>query len=461
MSEVQEQLRISEFLSWTNGSQILCGLAGTGKSKLLLDKAIRLQAQSHSEYRDYPIAITYYTRTLTQYFRDMVKVHHANQQSAKPIGANAERVIYAQAWGGRVSGPQGIYYHICRHYPTITAQKFNEDHAGLGLRQFDIACEALRREIETTGPKVLYEAILVDEAQDLPESFLRVCLAVLPPENRRLILAYDEFQRLRPDISGNSYESLVNLFAEYGHLPHTTRLSISRRCPPETLAVAHGIALGIYEDRSENRPRLSLNSFKDWGYQIANRDNISTSFERNPVENRSTKSQDVVLFEQIINASPYHNIARSIVEMLNPPHSVPLDKIMIILFTEYDDKGLPVTLSKMQAALNALRIQNHFVSDGIDADIYFRPHSVAISGVYRTKGLEADLVYVLYYPPHRQTNKSWRLINRNNLYSTMTRGKKWTRVLSTKSDTFVADIRRAFDTIRDAGFRLNVQNSEL
>ena len=43
--------------------------------------------------------------------------------------------------------------------------------------------------------KQVYDAILVDEAQDLPESFLRLCFEFLK-DPKRLVYAYDELQKL-------------------------------------------------------------------------------------------------------------------------------------------------------------------------------------------------------------------------------------------------------------------------
>lgn len=56
---------------------------------------------------------------------------------------------------------------------------------------FSGACKKAISEVENVAP--MYDAILVDEAQDFPVSFLRLCYKILW-EPKRLVYAYDELQ---------------------------------------------------------------------------------------------------------------------------------------------------------------------------------------------------------------------------------------------------------------------------
>ncbi len=72
----------------------------------------------------------------------------------------------------------GIYYEFCR----TTSQEFfdfsNAIHRfGGNDKAFDGACQ--RALSEASGSPDVYDAILVDEAQDFSPSFLRVCYTML------------------------------------------------------------------------------------------------------------------------------------------------------------------------------------------------------------------------------------------------------------------------------------------
>ena len=59
---------------------------------------------------------------------------------------------------------------------------------------FGEVCEKALQEAKTVEP--LYDAILVDEAQDFSPAFLRLCYEMLN-KPKRLVYAYDELQNLR------------------------------------------------------------------------------------------------------------------------------------------------------------------------------------------------------------------------------------------------------------------------
>ena len=77
---------------------------------------------------------------------------------------------------------------------SITTMRLRNSVAEIRLSKG--ACRLARQ--QANGNKSvdpLYDAILVDEAQDLPDEFLRICYSLLP-EPKRLVYAYDELQNL-------------------------------------------------------------------------------------------------------------------------------------------------------------------------------------------------------------------------------------------------------------------------
>ena len=92
-----------------------------------------------------------------------------------------------------------------------------------------------------------YDVLLVDEAQDLPPQFLRLCHAFLKGP-KRLVYAYDELQNL----SGESLPSPKRIFgAPFGdgansHAKRDLVLPTCYRNSRPVLVTAHALGFGIY-----------------------------------------------------------------------------------------------------------------------------------------------------------------------------------------------------------------------
>ena len=95
-------------------------------------------------------------------------------------------------WGS--SRDTGVYSAICAHYG-VAPQSWRTAEAQYGTRAFEGVCDELLPAIREQGPKPIFDAILIDEAQDFPTSFFRTIYNVVPAP-RRIIWAYDDLQNL-------------------------------------------------------------------------------------------------------------------------------------------------------------------------------------------------------------------------------------------------------------------------
>ncbi|MCK9905293.1 hypothetical protein MXD63_35565, partial [Frankia sp. Cpl3] len=182
----------------------------------------------------------------------------------EPNWANV-RVI--NSWGAPGGGDrEGLYYEFCaangvtyRDFSTASAE-FGRDVA------FSNACSAALA--ETAESRVLYDAILVDEAQDLPPAFLRMCYAMLD-ENRRLVYAYDELQNLSgeglpstEEIFGSDEMGRPNVSFDSSVYNQTARRDIvlekCYRNSRPVLVSAHGLGFGIYRARADVRSTITV-----------------------------------------------------------------------------------------------------------------------------------------------------------------------------------------------------------
>ena len=60
---------------------------------------------------------------------------------------------------------------------------------------FEGVCAELLSHIDYSSPEPIYDAVLIDEAQDLPIPFFRV-VHKMTRQPKRIIWAYDELQKL-------------------------------------------------------------------------------------------------------------------------------------------------------------------------------------------------------------------------------------------------------------------------
>ena len=186
------------------GVQRIRGLAGSGKTIVLALKAAYLHAQ-HPEWK---IAVTYNTRSLRGQLYQLINSFYIEQTSMEPDWENLQIL---HAWGASSKNP-GIYYNFCISHG-IECFDYLSAKASFGRNlAFSGACEKAMKDATVFIPA--YDVILVDEAQDLPVSFLRICYELLK-EPKRLVYAYDELQNLNlqslpspEELFGNSVNSM-------------------------------------------------------------------------------------------------------------------------------------------------------------------------------------------------------------------------------------------------------------
>ena len=233
------------------GVQRIRGLAGSGKTIVLALKAAYLHAQ-HPEWR---IAVTFNTRSLKGQFRRLID-SFSIEQTGQEADRNSLRIL--NAWGAPGGGDRdGVYHEFCREHG-VEYLDFRSAAARFPKgREFEKVCE---RAVNQAGEnKHVYDAILVDEAQDFSPAFLRLCYELLN-EPRRLIYAYDELQNL----SSESLPSPEEIFGKGEDGAYNVRLGtgdggsqsdiILEKCYRNSrpvLVTAHSLGFGIYR-----RPQL-------------------------------------------------------------------------------------------------------------------------------------------------------------------------------------------------------------
>ena len=177
----------SAVIETVEGVQRIRGLAGSGKTIVLALKVAYL----HAHHPDWKIAVTFNTRSLKGQFERLINTFTIEQTSEEP---DWDQIEIVNAWGAPGGKDRaGIYFKFCAvHNIPYYDYRVARDKFGDG-KEFQGSCQEALDLVKT--PKAAYDAILIDEAQDFPSQFLRLCHSFLRPP-KRLVYAYDELQSL-------------------------------------------------------------------------------------------------------------------------------------------------------------------------------------------------------------------------------------------------------------------------
>lgn len=425
--------------------QRIRGLAGSGKTIVLALKAAYL----HAQHPDWRIAVTFNTRSLKGQFRRLINNFCIEQTGDEP---DWEQLRIVNAWGapGGIER-DGIYHEFCRAND-IEYLDFRGARSAFGRdAEFAGACELALRQVREQGhnPKQLYQAMLVDEAQDFPPDFLRLCYEQLD-DLKRLVYAYDELQNL----SGNSLpppEEIFGLNPEGS--PRESLGSNGPRGPQRDiilekcyrnsrplLVTAHALGFGIYRDSPKPGTTGLVQMFEDahlWediGYRkmqgqlkdgaavvLARTEETSPSFleSHSPIDDlvqfecfESDDEQNTWLLEAIKRNIEVDELRHDDIVVINPDPVTTRERV-----------------GPVRRRLLEIGINSHLAGVDTDPDVFFKADvpSVTFTGIYRAKGNEAGMVYIVN--AHDCHSAAWNLASiRNRLFTAITRSKAWVRV---------------------------------
>lgn len=198
------------------------GLAGTGKTELLLHKIKEL----YTDDNECKIVFTCHNVILADSLRKRVPEFFNFMKVEEQIEWE-KRLWVMRSWGSYGNPDSGVYSYICNHYH-IPFSRFSYN------RSFDTICsEALLRLNQMEDFQSCFDYILIDESQDFSEVFFALCEKVA---KNCIYVAGDIFQ----DIFENKSLTVVN---------PDFLLNKCYRTDPRTLMGAHAIGMGLFEEK--------------------------------------------------------------------------------------------------------------------------------------------------------------------------------------------------------------------
>ena len=411
-----------------DGIQRIRGLAGSGKTIVLALKAAYL----HAYNPDWRIAVTFNTRSLKGQFQRFINTFCLAQVGVEP---DWERLRVVNAWGapGRPDR-DGMYYEFCRVHD-VDYLDFGRARAQYGMDSaFAQACRLALQQATDKAP--VYDAILVDEAQDFSPDFLQICHRLLGLQ-KRLIYAYDELQSL----TGSSLPAPEQIFGDdHRALSNDIVLQRCYRNSRPVLATAHALGFGIYrKPRKEgeigivqmfDQPRL----WEDIGYQRKSGDlqpgcsvALARTLETSPrFLEKHSQIDDLVQFISFASTTEQAEwLAKEIGRNLSGDELRP-DDIMVI---NPDPISTRKQVGPIRRRLLDAGIQCHLAGVDTASDVFGGDlDSVTFTGIHRAKGNEAAMVYIINAQDCYAARFNLAQI-RNRLFTAITRSKAWIRVL--------------------------------
>jgi superfamily I DNA and RNA helicase len=431
-----DQQQSQAVIETVEGVQRVRGLAGSGKTIVLALKVAYLHAQNP----DWKIAVTFNTRSLKDQFRRLINNFTIEQTGTEP---DWEKIDILNAWGGPGDKEKdGIYHKFCRAHGIDfidfgTAKSRFSDN-----KEFEGACiDALSKAKED---HVEYDMILIDEAQDFPPEFLRLCYQFLRSP-KRLVYAYDELQTLTgnavlppEDLFGKDRngEPLVKFLPPEASAPkQDIILEKCYRNSRPLLATAHALGFGIYRKEGLVQFFDQDNLWTDVGYSVVEGDLVGgahVKLSRGPevsplyLENHSPLD-DLIQFIKCDNSEEQTKwLVRSIkndieVEELRPEDIVVINPNPLTTVRE---------VGPARQQLFSEGINNELAGVSTSRDVFSKAGSVTFTGIFRAKGNEAGMVYIINaHDCFSAYNKSYLALVRNRLFTAITRSKAWVRVL--------------------------------
>lgn len=435
------------------GAQRIRGIAGSGKTVLLAQKA----AHMYLKHPDWDIALVFFTRSLYDSLISQVDKwlrHFSNGEVSYDENVK-QKIKVLHAWGAQ--DREGFYRFLCRRHG-ITQKIPSNLPPGSPSEKFAYACADLLNKADIFP---LFDAVLIDEAQDLvvgdhakyngKQPFYWLAFQSLRPVtedtpfDRRLIWAYDESQSLdslkiptSKELFGDDKQFSKMVSGVYtGGIKKSEIMHRCYRTPGPILTAAHAIGMGLLRHEGILR---GLTTRKDWegiGYEV--KQGSFRSGEEIVLHRPEKNSPNLIPYEwngDVLHFLTYpsrneemRELVKSIKENIEKDKLNPSRDILIITLGEGTKLQNEIARYLMNNDID-IYIPSALEKNSLNPrwphenrDKFWEDGAVTISQIYRAKGNEAHVVYVVGFDliACEENNIQFR----NQLFVALTRARGW------------------------------------
>lgn len=419
------------------------GLAGSGKTILLVKK----MAYTHFKYRDLDLAYIFYTKSLKQYVEQLFKLYYKDFEKYKEPDMSKIHILHS--WGGNEM--VGFYSKLCEENG-LKCRTYMSSKGLPGTDKYEAICKEVLD--HTNGNvKKTYNYIFVDEAQDFNLSFFRLALKTLKYTGK-LVYAYDELQSLNSTIP---MPSKADIFVTEDC--EDINLSVCYRTPKEILVTAHALGLGIYKRKKDNTPDI-INMMEDYtiwkavGYkEIEGHLGYGKHVVLDRSEEIEYKPEKCVEIKAVLDVeTQYRQVAQEIIKLIDE-EDVLLEDILIIdlsaMNLQEDFNSFKVAFNEEKKKQDHDNYRVHLVNKD-NALKFKRQGSITFTTIFRAKGNEANIVFVLN--AHKMS--SMLSYARNRLFTAMTRAKFKTYVYGVQGDV-METLNAEYQEVQEKNYTLD------
>lgn len=397
------------------------GLSGTGKTELLLHKLKEI----YTEHESSKVIFTCHNKILADNMRRRIPDFFDFMKVEEQIKWD-ERLWCVNSWGSRSDRDSGAYSYICDFYD-LDFLSYNPSS-----RTFDVVCKIALDQIKSKVDKYgfAFDYMLVDESQDLPNSFFDICELIT---KNAVYIAGDIFQSIFDD-------KIVS------EITPDFLLSKCYRTDPRTLMFAHAVGMGLFET-----PKIRWLEDKEWaacGYIVNKAGSSRYLLSREPLrrfedlENEGYSSINLVKTRRESGEDAETKIIEIIREIKAENPTVLCDDIGIIFID--DSKNTYATADKLEQSIPrefGWEVNKAYETKQKIDDTLF------VSNKNNVKGLEFP--FVICVTKVINNTRSYR----NALYMMLTRSFiKTYFLISEDYNSDLSDVLdRGLKTIRDKG----------
>lgn len=408
-------------LSEVNGPQRIRGLAGSGKTIVLTQKA----ALYHLNHPNEKILYTYYTKAL----HDTIKEHisRAYRYFSDNQEPNWNNIFICHAWGS--TSAEGTYSMACRDNGShilnfAEAVRINAKDPLGGI------CSVLMR---TTDIKPKYDLVLIDEGQDFTPPFYQLCYKL--SRNKKIVWAYDDFQnifdvKIQDERDTFGKDENGQYFVDFDRDKLSDQDIVLKKCyrtPRLSLIAAFSLGLGIYN--SKVLQRLDTNEYwESLGFEVK-KGNCQTGDKmlvERPKENTPSYSNEKfthgsIRYRCFSNMNDECRVLAQNISYNITEENLRPDDICVICL---DRKNVSSYFAKIEGYLRLNDIDSFNLITTYGSNLSFtRDNSVTLATVNKAKGNEKGSVYIcgadyVFSNPNN-------VVLRDALFTAMTRTKGW------------------------------------
>jgi len=443
-----EQIKVAQQIP--PGPQRIRGLAGTGKTVVLAMKV----AFMHIRHPEWTIVYTFNTQSLYNHINDLIKGFYKHFTDGREPDWN--KILILHGWGGK---KRGLYSYIAQ-IVGIRPKTFSEARNSYEYKRNSELLGSCCSELMQSGMPKLFDAIIIDEAQDFNKNFFKFCYAILN-EPKRLIWAYDELQSLEDvniptakDIFGVDKNNipLVDLDGVYsGGIEKDFILFKAYRNPRIVLTTAHVFGMGLLRKDGPIQFLPKKEAWEDLGYSVEGTFDIGKKVTiTRPLKNSPNVIEQFSSPGELIRVKAFESkedelswIAENIDKDIKAQKLRPED-ILVIGFPESSSsRDLYKNFEFLQSLLIGRGINSFVIGKDVDRDIFRVPNSVTLSTVFKAKGNESAAVYIFNFENSELKDKI--IQSRNMAFTSITRTKGWCSI--TGSGQVMNELERELNII--------------